>query len=84
MLSLFQKNFEKKKLPVLSRDRFEPCRDGGLLPGRLPVREAGREFGREPPGVNVERYDGRRGVRNDILSLSDRESGVPADRDDFD
>lgn len=42
------------KLPVLSRERFEPCLDGGLLPGRLPVLEAGLEFDLEPPGVKVD------------------------------
>lgn len=52
-------------IPVLSRDRLEPCRLGGLEPARL----AGREFGfdplRDPPGVSPVRfgvYDGLRGV----------------------
>lgn len=41
----------RKVLPVLSRDKLEPCLDGGLLLGRLPVRDAGLELGLEPPGV---------------------------------
>lgn len=34
------KNYNAKSvvicLPVLSKDKLEPCLDGGLLPGRLP------------------------------------------------
>lgn len=36
---------------VLSRDRVEPCRDGGFDPARLAGRELGREFALDPPGV---------------------------------
>lgn len=36
---------------VLSSDKLLPCLEGGLLPGLLPVREAGRELDLEPPGV---------------------------------
>lgn len=36
--------------PVLSRERFDPCLDGGLE----PVREPGLEPGRDPPGVKVD------------------------------
>lgn len=51
-----------------------------MLPGRLPVLDAGLEFDLEPPpGVEDNLYDGLRGVLNTELSLSDRESGVPAE-----
>lgn len=43
-----------KNSPVLSNDRFEPCLDGGLLPGLLPALEAGLELLLEPPGVSVD------------------------------
>lgn len=69
---------------MLSNDKFEPCLEGGLLPGRLPVREVGLEFVVEPPGVKVDRYDDFLGVLNDGPSVSDNESGVPADKDDLD
>lgn len=36
--------------PVLSRERFEPCLEGGLD----PVLDPGLEAGREPPGVSVD------------------------------
>lgn len=36
---------------LLSNDRVDPCRDGGLDPLRLAGRELGLEFPREPPGV---------------------------------
>lgn len=39
---------------VLSSDRLDPCLDGGLLPGLLPVRDAGRELLLEPPGVKLD------------------------------
>lgn len=67
---------------MLSKDKSEPCLDGGLLPGRLPCREVGLEFVVEPPGVNL--YDVFLGVLNDGPSVSDNESGVPADKDDLD
>lgn len=67
---------------MLSRDRLEPCLEGGLLPGLLPVLDVGLEFDREA-GVDDILYDGLRGVRNVELSLSDNESGVPAESDDF-
>lgn len=67
---------------MLSRDRLEPCLDGGLLPGLLPVLDVGLEFDLEA-GVDDILYDGLRGVRNVELSLSDNESGVPPDNDDF-
>lgn len=69
---------------MLSRDKLEPCLEGGLLPGLLPVLDAGLEFDREA-GVDDILYDddGLRGVRNVELSLSDSESGVPADSDDL-
>lgn len=73
---------------MLSNDKLEPCLEGGLLPGRLPAREAGleagREFGLEPPGVNVDLYDDFLGVLSEGPSVSDKESGVPADNDDLD
>jgi hypothetical protein len=69
---------------VLSRERLEPCLDGGLLPGLLPVLDAGLELDLDPPGVSVDLYDdGFRGVRKVALSLSDSESGVPADNEDL-
>lgn len=74
----------KKCLPVLSSDKFDPCLDGGLLPGRLPVLEAGLELFLDPPGDMGVRYDGFLGVLKEALSLSDNESGVPADNEDFD
>lgn len=44
---------------MLSRDKFDPCLDGGLLPARLAGLELGLELGLEPgldpPGVNVDR-----------------------------
>lgn len=75
---------QKAILPVLSSDKFEPCLDGGLLPGLLPVLDVGLEFDLEA-GVDDILYDddGLRGVRNAELSLSDNESGVPAESDDF-
>lgn len=36
---------------VLSNDKFDPCRLGGLEPLLLTGREFGLEFPREPPGV---------------------------------
>jgi hypothetical protein len=39
---------------VLSKDKFDPCLDGGLLPGLLPVLDWGLELLLEPPGVNVD------------------------------
>ena len=69
---------------VLSRDKLEPWRLGGLLPGRLPVLEVGLEFDRESPGVRVDLYEDLRGVLYDGPSVSDKESGVPADKLDFD
>ena len=39
-------------LPVLSKDKVEPCREGGFEPCRLRGREFGFEPAREPPGVN--------------------------------
>lgn len=71
-------------IPALSKERLEPWRDGGLLPGRLPVLEVGLELGLELPGVEDILYDGLRGVRNTELSLSDSESGVPAEYEVFD
>lgn len=69
---------------VLSRERLEPCLEGGLLPGLLPVLDAGLEFDLEPPGVSVDLYvDGLRGVLKVALSLSERESGVPALNEDL-
>lgn len=38
------------KLPVLSRERFDPCLDGGFD----PVLEPGLDPGRDPPGVKVD------------------------------
>lgn len=71
-------------LPVLSSDKLEPCLDGGLLPGLLPVLEVGLEFDLEAGVDDILNPDeGLRGVRNVELSLSDSESGVPADKDDF-
>lgn len=67
---------------VLSRDKLEPCLEGGLLLGRLPVRDAGRELGLEPPGVSVDLYEGFLGVRSEGPSVSERDSGVP--KEDFD
>lgn len=67
---------------MLSSDKLEPCLEGGLLPGLLPVLDVGREFDLDA-GVEESLYEGLRGVRNVELSLSERESGVPADSDDF-
>lgn len=53
-----------------------------MLPGLLPVLEAGLELLLEPPGVKVDLYVGLFGVLKP-LSLSLKESGVPADNDDF-
>jgi hypothetical protein len=39
-------------LPVLSKDRFDPCLEGGFEPALDP----GRDPGRDPPGVNVDLY----------------------------
>lgn len=51
-----------------------------MLPGRLPVLDVGLEFDLEPPpGVEDSLYEGLRGVLNTELSLSDKESGVPAE-----
>lgn len=69
-----------KYIPVLSKDKLEPCLDGGLL----PVRELGLEFGLEPgleplgvnPDRNVEVFLIVLG--NVELSLSESESGVLA------
>lgn len=69
---------------MLSRDKFDPCLDGGLLPVRLAGRELGLELdfdpGLDPPGVRLDRND--MGLRADLeavpLSLSERESGVLA------
>lgn len=36
---------------VLSSDRVDPCREGGLEPARDAGRELGRELARDPPGV---------------------------------
>lgn len=78
-------------LPVLSKDKFEPCLDGGLDPVRLAGLEFGFEPLRDPPGVipvlfGV--YDGFLGVYRPptprLLSLSLNESGVEADNDDLD
>lgn len=63
---------------VLSSDRFEPCLEGGLLPGLLPCLEAGCELGLDPPGVKFDLYDIFLGVRSPVPSVSDCESGVPA------
>lgn len=41
--------------PVLSKDKLEPCLDGGLLPGLLPVLDVGLELLLEPPGDKPER-----------------------------
>lgn len=71
-------------LPVLSNDKFDPCLEGGLLPGRLPVLDAGLELFLDPAGDIADRYDGFLGVRKVVFSLSDNESGVPADNEDFD
>lgn len=68
---------------MLSSDKFDPCLEGGLLLGRLPVRDAGLELDLEPPGVMLDLYEGRLGVRKVPPSLSDRDSGVPADSEDF-
>lgn len=67
---------------VLSSDKFDPCLEGGLLPGLLPVLDAGLELFLDPPGVMFDRYVGLLGVLNP-LSLSLNESGVPADNDDL-
>lgn len=68
---------------MLSNERLEPCRDGGLLPAREPGREFGFEPGLEPPGVSVVRNEIGFLVERDTvpLSLSDRESGVLAVND---
>lgn len=39
---------------VLSKDKFDPCLDGGLLPGLLPVLDCGLELLLDPPGVSVD------------------------------
>lgn len=70
--------------PVLSNDKFDPCLDGGLLPGRLPVLDAGLELLLDPAGEIADLYDGFLGVLKVVFSLSDNESGVPADNEDFD
>lgn len=49
-----------------------------MLPGRLPVLDAGLELLLDPPGVKFDLYEGFLGVRKP-LSLSLSESGVPAD-----
>jgi len=80
-----------KQLPVLSRDRLEPCRLGGLLPGRLcgllAGLLAGRLAGRLPVSPTFDfltaGVDGFLTTEvlewgDDSLSLS--ESGVPAVR----
>lgn len=43
----------KYVLPVLSSDKSDPWRDGGLEPARLTGREFGLDPPREPPGVKV-------------------------------
>lgn len=76
---------------VLSSDSDDPCRETGLEPARLNGLEFGLDALREPPGVRLARVGtaGLRGVwirpaipKLDSLSL--RESGVEADREDFD
>lgn len=93
-----QLEFEKSSgdriyLPVLSKLRVDPCLLGGLLPARLAGLELGREFGFEPglePVAGALRNDDvdvfRNGLAYDgvLHSLSDNESGVPADKDDRD
>lgn len=68
---------------VLSRERLEPCLDGGLD----PALEPGRDPGRDPPGVRVDL--GTLGFlylapSPLAASLSLKESGVPALREDRD
>lgn len=78
-------------LPVLSRDKLEPCRLGGLLPGRLcgllAGLLAGRLAGRLPVSPTFDFLtDGVDGfLTTEVLecgddSLSLSESGVPAVR----
>lgn len=73
-------------LPVLSKDRLEPCRLGGLLPGRLCGLLAGRLAGRLPVSPALDfRTVGVEALRTGVLeygddSLSLSESGVPAVR----
>lgn len=77
------------KLPLLSNDNVDPCRDGGFEPERLAGREFGFEPFREPPGVMpvvlFGVYETFRGVYRPavprLLSLSLNESGVDADND---
>lgn len=67
---------------VLSRDRLDPCLEGGFDPALDP----GLEPGRDPPGVNVDLPTlGFLYLLPSPLaaSLSLRESGVPALRDDL-
>lgn len=47
-------------IPVLSKERDDPWRDGGLEPARLAGRELGLDPLREPPGVSPRLgvYDG--------------------------
>lgn len=37
-------------IPVLSKERLDPCRDGGLEPALDPVLDPGLD----PPGVKVD------------------------------
>lgn len=76
---------------VLSRDRVEPCRDGGFDPVLLAGLEFGLELPNDPPGVKPDRVDmdGFRGVYRlppapSALSLSLNESGVEADNEERD
>lgn len=79
-----------KHLPVLSSDKLEPCRLGGLLPwrlcGRLWGRLCGRLAGKLPVSPIVDfLVVGADGLRAGVLeygddSLSLSESGVPAVR----
>jgi hypothetical protein len=64
---------------VLSNDRLEPCLDGGLLPGLLPVLEVGLELFLLSPGVTLLLYEYFLGVLKEFPSVSDKESGVPAE-----
>lgn len=68
---------------MLSKERLDPCRDGGLD----PVLDPGLEPGLEPPGVNVDL--GALGFlylapSPLAASLSLSESGVPALSEDRD
>lgn len=73
---------------VLSKERFEPCLEGGLEPVLLAGRDDGLDGGPEPPGVKldlpVEAFlNVDLGVANEA-SLSLKESGVPADSEERD